>query len=157
MKIGIISDSHDNVWALRKAIEFLNEKCDLVIHCGDLCSPFSAKELLKLKKPLYFVFGNNDAEKCKIKEILGCKVDYNLELNLCGKKILVTHGDDALLIKNSIGKYDIIIHGHTHKKRAEKINGTLIINPGELCGCLTDKKTLAILDLKSDRVEFFEI
>ena len=69
MKIGVISDTHDHVETLKKVVDFLNKNCDLVIHCGDLCSPFSAKALLDLKIPLYFTFGNNDAEKCKITEI----------------------------------------------------------------------------------------
>jgi uncharacterized protein len=26
--------------------------------------------------------------------------------------------------------YDLVIHGHTHKKRDEKIRDTLVLNPG---------------------------
>ena len=39
MKIGILSDIHDNIWNLRAALEGLGE-ADALICCGDLCSPF---------------------------------------------------------------------------------------------------------------------
>ncbi len=47
--IGIMSDSHDNLDAIRKAVKiFNNEDLDLVIHAGDLISPFTALEFRKL-------------------------------------------------------------------------------------------------------------
>ena len=47
MQIAILSDIHDNLPALRRALE----KCqgaDALICCGDLCSPFVARELIPL-------------------------------------------------------------------------------------------------------------
>ncbi len=42
--IGILSDSHDNLDAIKKAVNLLNKKkVDLVIHAGDLISPFTAQ------------------------------------------------------------------------------------------------------------------
>jgi predicted phosphodiesterase len=41
--IGIMSDSHDNVDAIRKAVRLFNTKdLDITIHAGDLISPFTA-------------------------------------------------------------------------------------------------------------------
>jgi len=49
-QVGIMSDSHDNMPAIRAGVEFFNErKVDLVIHAGDLVSPFTAREIKKLK------------------------------------------------------------------------------------------------------------
>ena len=39
MRIGILSDSHDNIWKLEKALPYL-ASTDIVLHCGDLISPF---------------------------------------------------------------------------------------------------------------------
>jgi uncharacterized protein len=40
--IGLISDSHDNLNAIRKAVEFFNRKeVKAVLHAGDLVSPFT--------------------------------------------------------------------------------------------------------------------
>ncbi len=72
MLIGIMSDTHDNLPAIRKAVEFFNERnVDLVIHAGDYVAPFVARELKKLKAPLKGVFGNNDGERKGLYEALG--------------------------------------------------------------------------------------
>jgi putative phosphoesterase len=62
--IGIMSDSHDNLEAIAKAVEFFNQqKVSLVLHAGDIISPFTTKEFKKLQAPLKLVYGNNDGEK----------------------------------------------------------------------------------------------
>lgn len=49
MKIGILSDSHDNMPKLARAVELFNEeKVELVLHAGDLVSPITANELIRL-------------------------------------------------------------------------------------------------------------
>ena len=62
--IGIISDSHDNLAAIRKAVEFFNKKqVKAVLHAGDIISPFTVREFKELNPKLYFVFGNNDGDR----------------------------------------------------------------------------------------------
>ena len=64
MKIGIMSDSHDNMPAIVKAVGFFNDVgVSLVIHAGDLITPFVAKPLSELDMDLVAVFGNNDGER----------------------------------------------------------------------------------------------
>ncbi len=55
------------------------------------------------------------------------------------------------------GKFDIILSGHTHNMVNRKENGVLIINPGELCGYLTNKSTFAIIDTETMNAEIIEI
>ncbi|HML05759.1 MAG TPA: metallophosphoesterase family protein, partial [Methanobacterium sp.] len=44
-----MSDSHDNLDAIRKAVDAFNKAgVDLVIHAGDMISPFTAKEIQNL-------------------------------------------------------------------------------------------------------------
>jgi putative phosphoesterase len=63
MKIGIVADSHDNVPAIKKAVEYFNKSnIRFVIHAGDYIAPFSVKEFLRLKTKLLGGFGNNDGE-----------------------------------------------------------------------------------------------
>ena len=62
MKLGIISDIHDKVDILRKALDIL-QKTDALICCGDLCSPFVIRELgTHYNKEIHLVLGNNDAD-----------------------------------------------------------------------------------------------
>ena len=89
MKIGIISDSHDHRENIKKTVKCLNdENVDMVLHGGDIVSPFTIREFEKLKSDMTAVFGNNDGEKeglCQFFDI------HNppLELSLDNKKSLI--------------------------------------------------------------------
>jgi len=40
MIVAVMSDSHDNIWNLRKAVEIIkNSQAGLLIHCGDFIAP----------------------------------------------------------------------------------------------------------------------
>ena len=156
MKIAVISDSHDHHNNILKAVSIMNEKnVDALIHCGDFVAPFVKRWFDNLnsniKENFFGVFGNNDGEKIGLKNVLGqiCKIG-GLELikEFDGKRIYATHMPiqgtlDALA---SSGKFDIILSGHTHEVVNKKVNGVLIINPGEACGYLTGKATFGIID-----------
>jgi len=48
LKLGILSDTHDNVPQVRKAVALFNrEMVDLVLHAGDYVAPFSVKPLFE--------------------------------------------------------------------------------------------------------------
>ena len=64
MKIGIISDTHDDIENVQKAIEIFNaEKVDYVIHAGDYIFPGIVMEFKELNAKLFGVLGNNDGER----------------------------------------------------------------------------------------------
>ncbi len=168
MKLGVISDSHDNLDKIKKAINILNkENIDFLIHCGDIISPFISTVFEGLDEKIkngnfYGVFGNNDGDLLYLTERLGkiCKLSgYEAILELAGKKIYVSHGPDPLVIKSlaKSGEFDIICTGHTHDHNIKKINNTLVINPGELCGYLTGKATFVIVDLETMDARLIEI
>jgi putative phosphoesterase len=69
MKVGIMSDSHDHLINIRKAVETFKEAgVGFVLHAGDFVAPFVANELQKLNCPLLGVFGNNDGERIGLAE-----------------------------------------------------------------------------------------
>lgn len=66
MRIGVISDSHDDIINVRQAIKIFNRyDVDYVIHAGDYIFPGIVLEFKNLNKniKLVGVFGNNDGEK----------------------------------------------------------------------------------------------
>src|SRR5437588_11169651 len=65
MKIAILSDIHDNLWNLSSALNAVRDS-DVLICCGDLCSPFVIDELAKFGRDIHIVFGNNDADLYRI-------------------------------------------------------------------------------------------
>ena len=153
MKIGIISDTHDNLPQIKKAVEIFNrEKVGLILHAGDFVSPFTFLEFKNLNCPLKGVFGNNDGDKLylqeKFKEI-GEIYPAPYETNIDHKNIIMLHKEKLINALAESQKYDIIIYGHTHRTDLRKIRKTIIINPGECGGWLSGKSTIALLDLET--------
>ena len=151
MKLGIISDSHDNIEAIRYAVELFNrEGVDLTIHLGDIVSPFCFDYFNKLKSPFLGVFGNNDGEVLFLQQKSEGKLHkppYEVELD--GKEFILMHEPFGL---NKLAKeYDYVLYGHLHRVDLRETERGYIINPGELCGCLTKKRTAVILDTKKNR------
>jgi hypothetical protein len=58
---------------------------------------------------------------------------------------------------DDIARSELIISGHTHEVRVEQRDGRLFINPGECCGWVTGRATMAIVDLQSAEVEIVEV
>ena len=57
--IGIISDTHEDVRMIRKAVRILKERAPaFVVHCGDIISPPVLEHFSGV--PLRLVYGNND-------------------------------------------------------------------------------------------------
>jgi putative phosphoesterase len=152
MKIGIISDTHDNLPQIKKAVEVFNrEKVDLVLHAGDFVSPFTALEFKALNCPFTGIFGNNDGDKLylqeKFKEIGELyPAPYNININ--SKNIIMLHKEKLVNALAESQKYNVIIYGHTHQTDLRKIGKTLIVNPGECGGWLTGNSTIVLLDLE---------
>lgn len=153
MIVGIISDTHDNLPNIEKAVNFFNEKkVDFVIHAGDFVAPFSVLRLKKLQCPWSGVFGNNDGEKLGLINVSEGKIfEPPLRLKLDNKKITVVHDLNKLDVDNE--NAHVIIYGHTHISQTLKKNNKLIINPGECCAWITDKSTVALLDLSDFSVQ----
>ncbi len=161
MKIAIISDTHDNIENTEKAIEiFKQKKVSSIIHCGDFCAPFMMIILDKAEIPIDCVFGNIDdrfGTTRKADSSKNIKLHGDIaEIEIDNKKIAVTHFPNFADALAFTGKYDLVFHGHTHKKRDEKINNTLIVNPGTLAG-INNPATFAIYDTETNEVEFFDL
>ncbi len=159
MKVGVISDTHDHIENTKKAVKIFNEeKVAHVFHAGDIISPFVAPLAFKdLKAKLHLVFGNNDGEIIHLKqkfEEIGAEItgnQFSIELN--GKKLALFHTLESKILDAVVqsNEFSVVIYGHTHEAECKKVNNTLVINPGEACGYLSGKSTIAIVDL--DKLE----
>jgi putative phosphoesterase len=156
--IGIISDTHDNLPAVRKVVRYLNAlEPELVIHAGDYIAPFTAIELKNLNARMVGVFGNNDGEKDGLQKQLPGLAE-RLEFEHRGKRFAVYHGTQESVVDELLKskKYDVVVRGHNHNTQIEDVDGTLLINPGEVCGYQTRKRTLCLLDVEKMHAEIKE-
>ncbi len=160
MKLGVMSDSHDNVPMVKRAVEMFNSRrVDLVIHAGDFIAPFAVAPFADLDCRVVAVFGNNDGERvvlAKKIEAFG-EVHPNLaDAELGGRRIAAMHYPELAEPIAASGLYDLVIYGHTHEidVRAGK---TTVLNPGEVGGWLTGRSTAAIVDLEDMKVEIVDL
>jgi putative phosphoesterase len=165
MLIGIFGDSHDHMENIGKTVEKFNrEHIDLAIHTGDYISPFVIPAMAKLTSPLIGVYGNNDGDQAALNarcsEFPAIRINGNYtQLEPDGLKIALIHGQDAALLQDLIvsGYYDLVVHGHTHRADLYRKGRTLVLNPGELCGYLTSKATVAFFDTISQEARIEEV
>ncbi len=161
MLIGLIADSHDHVSNINQAVEIFKErKVEVVLHAGDFCSPFTVPpfEGLSLKA----VFGNNDGDHFLLLQKFDSIGAEHLgtfgDVKIGGLKIALYHGTDGPITTalEECGKFDVVVSGHTHEKKAEMINQTLAVNPGTAHG-FGETATVAMLDPKTMEVAFEEL
>lgn len=156
MKIGVMSDSHDHLVNIKRAVDlFESEGCEALIHAGDLIAPFSYKAVLEFSRgPVHAIFGNNDGEREGLAE-LGPVREGPVALELGERRIVVVH-ERFKAAPEVVRGADVVVYGHDHKKNLE--SGSLVwLNPGETFGLLTGTATVAILDTETLDVQFVEI
>lgn len=128
MKIGILSDSHYETDYTKEVIDFLKEQgSQYLIHAGDLCIEENLKLLEESGLIYVSVFGNNDIGLTTVSNKYTIKQEpYYFKIKDIKFKLM--HLPYYL---NSDA--DVVVFGHTHKFESECKNGTLYINPGEVC------------------------
>ena len=160
MKIGVISDTHDNLANIRMAVAaFLSRGVTAVLHAGDFCSPFTLAEFRPLKEQgvvMHAVFGNNDGDRLLLSargQGICAFRDGASVLELGGRRIALMHYPDLAADLHASGAFDLVVYGHDHKKRIEGSKKKLL-NPGTCAGYLADAATVAVVDADDMRVEF---
>ena len=163
MLLGVVSDTHNNLKNIDEIITLFNQReLDLVIHTGDITNAISLNKFSNLKCKLYGVYGNNDRHELGLEEVVS-KYNFKIQepphnIKINGRNIAIFHEPDPINEFISINKdIDIVLHGHTHRFREEKIGRTLIFNPGESAGFSKGKNSIAIInlnDLSTERIFF---
>lgn len=154
VRIAILSDIHDHLHNLAAAIGHLRD-AEVLICCGDLCSPFVMDQLARFPGPVHIVFGNNDADLFRITRKSSDRVRVHgefFETVLDGKKIAVNHFDS---IARPIAESEFSV---------ARVGRTLAVNPGPIMGAHFPggqwqdvAPTFVLLDTESDWVAAFEL
>ena len=163
MKIGLISDTHDNIQNIQNAILLFNDKhVRFVIHAGDIVSPEAVEVFAGVK--LIGVLGNNDLEIDRLTNAFD-KIGGQLKGEFCEIEqddliFAVYHGTNSRRKDSLIqsGKYDVVVCGHTHKIQNKKVGKTLVINPGTANGWFFGySASAAIFDTQTREPEFLHL
>lgn len=157
MIVALISDTHDNAPLVARAVEFLREaQPDLVLHLGDITTPQTVRMFRGL--PVRFVSGNNDDAARLAPALAECSFPKLAEWwseELEGVRVGATHGHLRGRLRQLRDACDIVLHGHTHRRRVEREEGALMVNPGALHRA--ERRTMALLRLPEKEVAWYEV
>lgn len=164
MKIGIISDIHDNLTNLNHFLDLTSElKITGLICCGDITTPETLENLTRgFNGPIKLACGNmeirskefsfiaNEYPNLEVFEEFGVWQPKNTALN-----IAFIHRPNKIEVLAQTGKYDYIFYGHTHQpwiRVFSAVKEVTMANPGTLGGVFSFP-TFAILDTETRQLE----
>ncbi len=169
MKIALLSDIHDNVWNLDKALKNpALQAAEALLFCGDLCAPFVVHLLGEgFEKPIHMVLGNNDGDVAAI--IKNTSQHSQIQLHgeyyrgeIGGRTIAMNHYPEKARKLAELGIYDIVCYGHNHTLAEEKTGPTLLLNPGPIMGYHGGRRedvpaTFMLIDMDNLQTEVYSV
>jgi putative phosphoesterase len=155
VRIGLISDTHGR---LRPELFERLAGVQRILHAGDVGSGDLLVELDAIA-PVTAVYGNVDGWELRRTLPQVARVEE------AGRIIVVVHGDSVgsptpgRLVREHPGA-DVIVYGHTHQPRVERVGACLVVNPGSAGPARFHlKPSFGILTLDGDgeHVEILEL
>ena len=141
--IAVLSDSHDNIWNLDKALQAVRRTgAAHLLHCGDFVAPFIMQQLAEgFDGPIHCVYGNNDGDPHSIVNVAGrwdrlTVHGQSAELEIDGVRIAMNHYPEIARPLALSGLYDLVCYGHNHLQNWEQVGNCQLANPGEIMGRL---------------------
>ena len=159
MRIGILSDSHDDMTAIAKAVALFNaEGVVQVLHAGDIVSPFTFELFRELQAPFGGVFGNNDGDRLLLRERSAGALHVQPHfVTLDSMRGVIVH--EPLLVKSLArsGDFDLVIYGHSHVPDVHREGMTLVVNPGKAALLNKGRATAAVLDTETREARIIDL
>jgi uncharacterized protein len=114
LRILVMADTHDH---LPPKLDELAAGVDEIWHLGDVCAPSLLETIRKAGPPVTLVRGNCDSA-----------MEWPLTVNLerKGWRFFLVHIPPDRPPKG----IDVLLHGHTHVPRNERVGDVLFLNPG---------------------------
>jgi len=113
-RVFVLADTHNR---LPESVKETAEGADEIWHLGDVCAEAILDELRAIGPPITVVRGNCDSN-----------FEWPLVLDLArgGLKFRLQHVPPD----HSPDDVDVLLHGHTHVPRNERLGRVLFLNPG---------------------------
>lgn len=161
MTISVMSDIHDNIWNLERALPIVAGS-DALLFLGDFCAPFTLEQMAEgFSNPIHVVFGNNDGDTFLISQVASVFSHVILhgqfaELDMDGCRIAIQHYPEVARPLAASGIYDAVFYGHDHKRHLSTVDSSLLANPGEVMGRF-GKPSIGRFDTESRRFSHIDI
>jgi uncharacterized protein len=161
MLIAVLSDAHDNIWNVEKALPRV-ANAEALIFCGDFCAPFTLKMLADgFNGPVHCVLGNNDGDALLLGRIAAGAENVALvqgtgRVSYGDRQIAFAHYPEIGRALAASGAYDGVFSGHTHRPKIEQVGKTIWVNPGEMMGRYGEP-SYALYDTQAGTVEIVRL
>jgi len=148
VKIGVLSDSHDDLDSLARAVALFNaESVVQVLHAGDIVSPFTFEIFRELRAPLGGVYGNNDGDRLLLRERSQGALHVQPHfVTLDGVRGVIVHEPPLVGALARSGDFDFVVYGHTHVPEVRLEGSCLVVNPGKAARLNKGRATVALLE-----------
>ncbi|VTR99436.1 metallophosphoesterase family protein [Tuwongella immobilis] len=160
MRLGILSDTHDELARTQQAVQMLRDAgAEALIHCGDLASPPIVEALAVL--PAWFALGNHDSDMVPALQRAAIEfgpvcLGWGGVIEVSGRRVGVAHGHITTDVRRVLADQpEILLSGHSHIPNDAIVGGVRRINPGALHRA--DAFTVAVLDLASGELQMLRL
>lgn len=153
MLIGLISDTHipDRMKELPEKVFEAFKDVEMILHAGDVTSQEVIEKLEEIA-PVTAIQGNTD-------RIVGLDLPKTAVVEAEELKIGVIHGEVYPRADTKQLHYlakqldvDILVSGHSHQPKVEKVEDVLLINPGSPTVPRLADRTIMILEINKKEV-----
>lgn len=153
MLIGLISDTHipDRMKELPEKVFEAFKDVEMILHAGDVTSQEVIEKLEEIA-PVTAIQGNTD-------RIVGLDLPKTAVVEVEELKIGVIHGEVYPRADTQQLHYlakqldvDILVSGHSHQPKVEKVEDVLLINPGSPTVPRLADRTIMILEINKKEV-----
>ena len=164
MRLGILSDSHDRIDRLDRALATLRDAgVEALLFCGDLCAPFIVPQLAEgfSTGPIEIVLGNNDGDPFLIAQ-QAARFDHVAvhgpfaDLSFDDRRVFLVHYPELAYPIAASGWYDLVCFGHNHTAEIDRNETTVWVNPGETMGRF-GHVTVAVYDTSTAEATHLEV
>ena len=150
MRILVLSDSHGNTAALRKAIN-AQKDAKQVFFLGDNLRDIEAVKEDYPDRTFYTVCGNCDYGSLALTTDIAV-IDGTKILFTHGHNFSVKYGTQRLLAAAKENNYDIVLFGHTHIPTTLYEDGVYLVNPGSCGNSREGAPSYAVIDITDSGV-----
>jgi len=143
VRVGVISDTHG---LLRPEVLSRLSGSDLILHAGDVGDP-AILDALRAIAPVRAVHGNTDGGALR-------DLPATEAVEIGGHLLYMVHIPGDLDLDPVSAGVSVVIHGHTHRSRIDRVGGVLYLNPGSVGPRRFDLPvTMAVLTIGPDGIE----
>ena len=177
VRVAVLSDTHGRAAAAAAALAVLNARDpDVFVHCGDvgdarLGHDGVLDELARAAagRPVHLVAGNADRDPAALAAAAAARGLHFHEapalLELAGVWVGLLHGHEpgGPARAAASGRFDVVSHGHTHRRRWAWLEGPAggtggrvrVLNPG--AAWRADPRGVAVLELPGMTAELSDV